>query len=267
MAAHVMRVLYQQRELATLLIDLDPQFNLTQTAVTRVTYDKLHLAGKTVFSAMEPTVSKSLFDVDASNAPPPDVSTLVHRARYFTQKPEIRLDLLTGDFRLVKYSMIRDAEKLDIVQQRFLRFVGESKPKYGLICIDCNPSSSFITSCALHACTHLLVPVRPDRYSVLGLELLVDLLAEMPSIHPKPQIIVLLNGMTNSSHDRGIETELRSHKELGSRVLSSKLRWSGVLRASSNYTGFATDKRVPHTARMRGEIKALVSELSTTIGL
>lgn len=267
-SAHVMRVLYHQRLIKTLLIDLDPQFNLTQAVVPRSTYDKLKLSAKTVFSSMEPAASRSLFEVDTSSAGPPSTDSVIHNLRYITGKNSgITLDLLAGDFKLVKYSMVRDTDKLEIVQKRFLQFVSQARQEYGLVCIDCNPSSSFITSCALHACSHLLVPVRPDRYSVLGLELLMDLLEELPSIHPKPQVSVLLNGVEGNDHDRMIENELRAHGQLGNKVLASKLRYSKLLAASAGYTGFATDKKVPYRNRLKTEMKDLVDELAKTMGL
>lgn len=267
-SAHVMRVLYHHCSKRTLLIDLDPQFNLTQAVIPRITYDSLKLSGKTVFSAMEPAAPKSLFDVDTSSSEPPPVESLVRTLRKFVSgQKDITLDLVAGDFKLVKYSMIRDVDKLEMVQKRFLKFVSRARQVYDLICIDCNPSSSFITSCALHACSHLLVPVRPDRYSVLGLELLVELLDEIPSIHPKPQISVLLNGVEGGPLDRAIENELRAHPQHGSTVLASRLRFSKLLIATANYTGFATDRKVPHRNRLRTEMNALANEIARTIGL
>jgi chromosome partitioning protein len=266
-SAHVMRVLYHEHSKKTLLIDLDPQFNLTQAVIPRIKYDMLKMNEKTVFSAMEPAPPKSLFEVDTSSAAPPPPDALIYTLRRFSSPSGVTLDLLAGDFKLVKYSMVRDVEKLELVQKRFLRFVSQARGTYDLVCIDCNPSSSFITSCALHACSHLLVPVRPDRYSVLGLELLVELLDEIPSIHPKPQISVLLNGVQGSDHDRNIENELRAHPQHGTKVLVSKLRFSKLLLATSSYTGFATDRKVPHKNRLRSEMKTLANEIARTIGL
>lgn len=267
-SAHVMRVLYQAKKVKTLLVDLDPQFNLTQALVPRMAYDKLALEGKTIFSAMEPAAGTSLFEVDTISASPPHAKDLAHRLRWFDEKPVITsLDLIAGDFRLVKYSMIRDSGKLDIVQERFLRFINEARKEYQLVCIDCNPSSSFITSCALHSASHLLVPVRPDRYSVLGLELLTDLVEQIPSVHPKPTTLILLNSMGTDRHDRDIENELRGHKSFGANVLAHNLRHSGLLRARIGYTGFATDKGVAHTDRLRREITALAQEIAKKLGI
>jgi chromosome partitioning protein len=186
--------------------------------------------------------------------------------RYFTAKSAY-LHISPGDFELVKYSLITDPQKLASVQQRFLQFVALARTEYDLVVIDCNPSSSFITLCALHACSKLLVPVRPDRYSVLGLELVADFLDRIPTIVPKPEITVLLNGIPTTGYDPTTENALRAHKTFGKLVLTSTLRQSKLLAASSGYTGFATDKPVPYKDLLRTEIAAIVAELTAKLGL
>jgi chromosome partitioning protein len=266
-AAHVMRVFYHSQRAKTLLVDLDPQFNLTQAVVTRPTYDKLKSSNKTIYAVMEPPSTSGLFDTTVSNEVPPPIAGLIHNLRHIVNtQPPVTLDLLPGDFRLVKYSIIHDKPKLDSVQQRFKRFISSARDDYQLICIDCNPSSSFITHCALHACTHLLVPVRPDRYSILGLELLADLLESMPTIDPKPTLIVQLNGVPRQHYDRQIENELRAHSKFGSVVLANALHQSSLLEARSDYTGFATDKGVPYKKLLKTEIVSIVNELAPKLG-
>ena len=99
--------------------------------------------------------------------PPPTLDKVSVRLRYFSNTdPEINLLLVPGDFDLVKYSMIGDVKVLEPVKTRFLKFIEKAREERDLVCIDCNPSSSFMTICALQAATHVLVPVRPDRYSI-----------------------------------------------------------------------------------------------------
>jgi chromosome partitioning protein len=261
-AAHVMRELYLQLLKKTLLIDLDPQFNLTQCLMTRSAYDKLKAADRTIFAAMEPPSKVGLFEVATTTHPPPkptDLATPLKR----TRSGEAYLHLVSGDFDLVKYSLIPDHHKLDSVRQRFLHFIALARAEYDLVFIDCNPSSSFITLCALHACSRLLVPVRPDRYSILGLELLANFLDGIPTIDPKPAITILLNGIPRQNYNQGIENELRAHKTFGSCVMVNKLHLSRLLLAATEYTGFATDKGVPHRKRLTGEIQDIVTELAT----
>ncbi|MGH7925488.1 MAG: ParA family protein, partial [Candidatus Binatus sp.] len=258
-AAHVTRVLYRELSKKTLLIDLDPQFNLTQCVITRSNYDSLKKANSTIFAAMEPPSSVGLFDVATSTQPPPKPDDLAIRLRRL-RNDKAYLDLVAGDFDLVKYSLISDQHKLHSVQQRFLHFVALARAEYDLIVIDCNPSSSFITLCALTACSRLLVPIRPDRYSILGLELLANFLERIPTIIPKPRITILLNGIPRQNYKPAIENELRAHKTFGSSVLAQKLHYSRLLLASSEYVGFATDKPVPHRTRLEKEISDIVTE-------
>ena len=265
-SAHVMRVLYHHYKIKTLLVDLDPQFNLSQALLSRARYDRLQKANRTISAVMEPPPLTGLYDIKISDGPPPEAESIVLQLRHFPKTP-VTLDLLPGDFRLVKYSMIDNRLKLNSVQRRFLRFIRESRRNYGLICIDCNPSSSFITSCALHACTHILVPIRPDRYSVLGLEILHDLVDAIPTIDPKPEILALLNGIPRRNYDRTVENEVRVHGTFGSKMLTNRLYQSRLLEAKAGYTGFATDKPVPWKDLLRREISAVVDELSSRLGM
>lgn len=266
-SAHVFRVLYHKLSKRVLLIDLDPQFNLTQTVLTRTGYEKLKNSGKTIMSVIESNTAKSLFDVSAATAPIPDPSKLCQMLRHFPKSPRVSLNLIAGDFDLVKYSLMSDVNQLSAARQRFFYFVEMARADFDLVCIDCNPSSSFLTLCALRACTHVLVPVRPDKYSVLGLEILNDFVQSVPEINPKPKFIILLNGIPTQNYDESVENELRAHPAFGARTLAKKLYQSSLLRASSDYTGFATDKKVPHKKTLLAKITAIVDEIAAPLGL
>jgi chromosome partitioning protein len=97
------------------------------------------------------------------------------------------LRLVPGDFGLVKYSLVDQASALAPVKTRFKQFVKGTRTQTDLVRIDCNPSSSFMTLCALEVATHLLVPVRPDRFSMLGLELLDSFVTDLPTLATKPK--------------------------------------------------------------------------------
>jgi len=266
-SAHVFRVLFESQRKKILLLDLDPQFNLTQTLFTRTDYEQWKAQGKTIMAVMERQGSAGLFEVNEKQAPLPAPATIARSFWHMTDDSNIDLSVVPGDFELVKYSLMNDNEQLSAIKRRFLRFVSEARSSYDLICIDCNPSSSFFTLCALEASTHLLVPVRPDRYSVLGLELLSDYVADVPSIDPKPQTIILLNGVPTSGYDTAVEDTLRAHPKFGPQTLAAKLYTSKILGATSDYTGFATDKPVPHRTTLHTRISAIVDELVPALGL
>jgi chromosome partitioning protein len=270
-SAHVFRVLFERSRAGVLLIDLDPQFNLTQALFKRAQYDEIKRQKHTMMSVMEPPSDLGLFDIKESALPPPDPQTLRRRFLYFPgSNPVIELGIIVGDFDLVKYSWMDDNKKLMSVRNRFLRFIEHAKMQYDIICIDCNPSSSFLTLCALHACgTHILVPVKPDRYSLLGLEILSEFLERVP-ITPKPQIVVVLNGIPRRGGGQDvadIEAELRAHPDFGSRILAGVIHDSGLLRARTDYTGFATDRRVAWKNTLRTEIAGIADEIAKRLGL
>ena len=261
-----MRVLYRKLMKRTLLVDFDPQFNLTQTIVPQSFYEKLKKADKTILSVMEPSPHTSLFNVTTNLPPPPswaDVSIQMKKLNGH----DAELRLVAGDFGLVKYSLIDDAKSLKPVKSRFHAFIQNSRLNMDLVCIDCNPSSSFMTLCALEAATHVLVPVRPDRFSILGLELLDNFISSLPTLLKKPKLIIVLNGIPTTSYDPTVENALRSHPVFGSKTLSTPLYLSKILAANPSYTGFATDKPVPNRHRVSANVEALALELGKELGL
>lgn len=265
-SAHVMRVLYLKLLKRTLLIDFDPQFNLTQTVVHQATYENLKKENRTILSVMEPAPQTSLFTITTSLAPPPplaDVSVLLKRVK--DNPAELRL--VPGDFGLVKYSLIDDANSLKPVKNRFITFVANARATMDLVCIDCNPSSSFMTLCALEVATHLLIPVRPDRFSILGLELLDAFVSDLPTLKQKPKQLIVLNGIPRSNYNPAVENILRSHPKFGTRTLSTPLYHSSLLAANPSYTGFATDKLVPHRLRVTSNIETLAMEIGKELGI
>lgn len=266
-SAHVFRHLYSQLKKRVALIDFDPQFNLTQAVISQVDYEKYKAAGRTIFSVMESSAAPSIFKVNSNLGPPPDLSSVSVRLRRFPgTNPETNLLLVPGDFDMVKYSMIGDGKILEPVKARFLKFIENVRLERELVCVDCNPSSSFMTICALQAATHVLVPVRPDRYSLLGLKMLNRFISELPQLAKKPEIIVLLNGVKSTGYDATVENALRSDPDFGPLTLANSLHISKVLEASVGYTGFATDKR-GQGWRVTPNITAIVDELAVALGI
>lgn len=266
-SAHVFRHLYSHLKKRVLLVDFDPQFNLTQAVISQTDYEGHKAAGRTIFSVMEDAASPSIFKVNNSLGPPPSIDAVAVRLRrFFGTDPEINLLLVPGDFDLVKYSMIGDGKVLEPVKNRFLKFIEAARGERDLICLDCNPSSSFMTMCALQAATHVLVPVRPDRYSMLGLKMLSRFIGELPQLTKKPELVVLLNGVKTTGYDASVENALRSDPDFGPVTLANSLHVSKVLEATVGYTGFATDKQ-GQSWRITPRITAIVNELGTALGL
>jgi chromosome partitioning protein len=265
-SAHVMRVLYLRLLKRTLLVDFDPQFNLTQTVLAQATYEKLKKDNRTILTVMETAPQASLFTVTTNLPPPPELADVSVRLKY-TTSGQAELRLVPGDFGLVKYSLIDDSKSLVPVKNRFKAFITNARATMDLVCIDCNPSSSFMTVCAIEAATHLIIPVRPDRFSILGLELLDAFVSYLPTLKQKPKLLIVLNGIPRTNYDPAVENILRSHPKFGSQTLSTPLYYSTLLTATPSYTGFATDKAVPHRRRLTSDIADLAKEIGKELGI
>jgi len=268
--AHVFRELYVTQGRSVLLVDFDPQFNLTQTLLKEAIYEKAKSESKTILSVLEDPSNSSLFNTSTAAAHPPKVKELVTLMKVLRDTDGTvlaKLELLAGDFSLVKYSLIDEKSVLADAKRRFGEFISEAKSVYDLVCIDCNPSSSFLTKCALSVSTHVIVPVRPDRYSMLGLRLLDTFIDGLNELSAKPRKIVILNGVTKSGYDPTVENELRSDPVYGPLTLATHLTTTRLLEARPIYTGFATDRRVAHSTALKLRIRSLSSELAKVLGL
>lgn len=263
-SAHVMRVLYHRFQKRVLLVDLDPQFNLTQAVLTQDAYDEILEEKKTVMAAFEPQPSNDFFKVKATKDPPPAATQISKRLRQVGKGEVAKLDLIPGSFDLMKYTMIDDASQLKIASDYFKWFISNAKDEYDLIVLDCNPSSSFLTKCALENSSHVISPVRPDKFSILGVGML-DKLFDHLGISPTH--ITIINGVKRYDAMTQVELELRGHPKFGSSVISQRLPISKLLEAASDYTGFATDKKGPYTSVIRSEIGKIAQEIADRLGV
>lgn len=262
-SAHVMRVLYHRWQKRILLVDLDAQFNLTQTIVRQDEYDTLLEEGKSIVATFEPTPSNDFFQIKKSDQPPPLPSAIRKRIRRLGRNDESHLDLIPGSFELMKYSLIDDANQLKAAASYFARFISQAREHYDLIVLDCNPSSSFVTKCALENSTHVISPVRPDKYSILGVGM-VDKLFKHLGV--EVEHLVIFNGVRRNGPRSAVETELRTHSTFGPKTLIGRLVTSNLLAADPSYTGFATDKRRPYSHSLRREIEAISDEVAQKLG-
>ncbi|MEO9462827.1 MAG: ParA family protein [Marinomonas sp.] len=263
-SAHVIRVLYHRHQKRVLLIDLDPQFNLTQAVLTQEDYDKIVDEKSTVMAAFEPQPSNDFFQVQSSKEPPPEAKNLAKRLRKIGKGEKAALDILPGSFDLMKYTMIDDAAQLKIAADHFKWFISNARDEYDLIVLDCNPSSSFVTKCALENSTSVLSPVKPDKFSILGVGM-VDRLFEHLGIAPIH--MTLINGVRRHDPVSVVELELRAHEKFGQTVLNQRLPVSTHLEANASYTGFATDRGGPYSGVLRTEIGLIAREIVDRLGV
>jgi len=93
LCANLSLAIFENHSVKTLLLDLDPQFNLTQGLFRRDLYDKYKSEAKTIFSVMEPSSDVGLFDIAVTKQPPPAAATISRVLYYLKATPTIQLNI------------------------------------------------------------------------------------------------------------------------------------------------------------------------------
>ena len=269
-SANVFRELYRRRRKRVLLIDFDPQFNLSQLLLVQADYDALRVARKTLLYVIEPPTPTSVFQVSADDMlDVGNVDDFTHCLSYIVGTPNIELRLLAGDFGLAKLNLREREKSLRVPRKRFAAFITKAREVYDLIVLDCNPAASFLTRTALEVSTHLLVPIRPDRYSVLGATMLFDFMDYLPTLSAIASKMLLLNGLPNtvSSPEDAIVNQVRANPTLGPLTLVSVIPQSGVLTARPDFAGFSVDRRVSYSQEIKSRLGLVADEIANKLGL
>ncbi len=186
-----------------LLVDLDPQYNLTQVffdmeeADARAARDAsvislfeksgLHASGSVSPAANWQSLSRTPFAL-------PPAHTLIHQVLGDAGPPG-RLDLITGQFEISKYAFATDAEGLEAIRVNFLNQIESLRSQYDLIVFDTNPNATFLTRCALEAADRILAPMHPDSYSLRGVRLLSQVIRQQVAPDKAPDLSVLFNSV------------------------------------------------------------------------
>lgn len=143
-----------------LFLDVDPQFNLTQSLLNEFNREDDYLEkvyrDKDICKIFE--TKKTLSKEDAV----PDKSLIIELSENIHLVPG-SIDLIFEDSK----NDITKTKKID-------RFIEKNHLKkiYDFIFIDCPPTITLYTDAALFASDYYIIPNRVDRYSVLGINLL-----------------------------------------------------------------------------------------------
>lgn len=186
-----------------LLIDFDPQYNLTQLFYPGPTADIAIAKDQSVISLFE-----------KSRLHQPDITSPADRWSELSTEPfapaprdkishsllgnaalKGRLDIVFGQFEISKYAFSTDQSGLDAVQENFLRSIDHYRSQYDLIFLDTNPNATFLTRCALQAADRVLAPMFTDIYSLRGVRLLNRVITDQTVPDQRPDLSILFNAV------------------------------------------------------------------------
>jgi chromosome partitioning protein len=226
-----------------LLVDLDPQYNLTQTFFDMEHADASAAADRSVISLFERSrlhsrdvVSPGESWLTLSTEPFAAVprTDLMHDLMG-TGSPGGRLDLVSGQFEISKYAFANDSGALQKIKSQFLRMVDHYRSEYDLIVFDTNPNATFLTRCVLEAADRVVAPMHADVYSLRGVRLLNQVIAEQVEAGKRPALSVLFNAVGRSEQStfeadaRNGQYDSKAGFALSKALLKSALPRSGHL--------------------------------------
>lgn len=151
-----------------LVIDVDPQSNCTQSF-----FERYNVVGERILTKEDKKIAsiQKIFSPSMAKLEPAELDDII-------LKLTDRLSIVPGELRTI--FMERETSS-GASEQRLFNFIEEYdiKKDYDYILIDCPPTYSFYTIAALLASDLYLIPVTPDAYSLLGVNLLEEVIRHL----------------------------------------------------------------------------------------
>jgi len=206
-----------------LVVDLDPQFNASQYLFGVDRYEK-------ILEDDNPTI----WDIfEQFTVTPAGRSTIVDTYDTILKVASIRgggeIDLIPSRLEMA-LSLKNPGQKARLLEKALQKV----KNDYDLILIDCAPTESILTEAAYLASNYLLVPVRPEFLSTIGLPLLVNSMEDFRAQYDDHDLRlagIVFNAISDYSPE-----EIRSREEV--KKLAKKNGWyvfSAEIKYSRSY--------------------------------
>jgi chromosome partitioning protein len=173
-------------------IDLDPQHNLTQYFLPPGERHRIRDRNHTIYGILNPRGDASVPRDDIG-----EIAIPLNRARHGARHPNF--ELIAGDERLFEFTLDTRLEREKA--EAFARFRGlitTLRARSDAVVIDSNPCATFLTRLAITTADHIVAPVRPEKYSLTGLNMLEQVVREVRGrpLHAG-EFSVLLNGVND----------------------------------------------------------------------
>lgn len=157
------------RNLKVLVIDLDPQANLSQYLMGAEKYlDFLNKQNKTVVDIFEQYSAPDRLTGSPVIINPDD---MIHEFKDW--QDESCIHLVASRLELA-WTLKNPTEKANLLPQ----FIAKIADRYDLILIDCAPTESILTTAAYLSSRYIFVPVKPEFLATIGLPLLARSMSE-----------------------------------------------------------------------------------------
>ena len=244
---------YSRSKKRVLLVDLDPQFNASQYMMHFQAY-RDHVAENGTIADI--LIESPTLGLKKKPKKVPDKKRI---ARMEEAQAGHYLDLLPSQLQLAH--VVKNPAQMEYKLQKLLVPLGSD---YDYIFIDCAPTDSVLTTMALTASHYFLIPVRPDRFSILGYANLLEAVEDFKARSPDPNNVrdlgvVFTQVRGQSSVESSSMNSIRAFADKNdSYVFDSELGFSDTfLRAIEDQTPAFRTKYA------RDELKVSLREIAT----
>jgi len=141
-----------------LLVDFDPQFNATQYTMR---FDQFDAHRKSAGTIADLLIDQPVLQA-GNRRKKKDVRKIIF-GLWENKASGGRLDILPAELNLA--FIVKNPAQMD---SKLIKILEPVADVYDYIFIDCAPTDSVLTTMALNASNFVLIPMRPDRFSILG---------------------------------------------------------------------------------------------------
>jgi len=248
-----------------LLIDYDPQFNLTQAYLSAKKYYDLELNRKTIISVLQDeSVNLDPYKLQVPcSSQPPSVDDLAVPIDSF--KDGSCLDIVPSTLDLMYVALGRADTQIDIIETRFSKFISKCRKVYDLTLIDCHPAGSIMTKTALSNSDHVIIPVVPERYAVRGIGLMMDFINfKNGSNSPKPHI--LFNKVPRAKLSKE-EIAIRANAKYSSYCMNNTMKKFQAYADPEEGRGFVWRSSKPYSKEAQRGLVTVAREFAEKVGI
>ncbi|MBN9043266.1 MAG: hypothetical protein BGP05_04155 [Rhizobiales bacterium 62-47] len=247
-----------------LVIDYDPQFNLSQAFLQPKAYFELEKARKTILSVLlDDDVNLNPYHLQVpGNHSPPKVGDVVNRIYTYSGA---HLDLLPSTLNLMYVALGQANGNTAPMEERFEKFIDECKALYDVIYIDCHPAGSLFTKTSLRNSDHVVIPVVPQRYAVRGIGLMMNFIkSKSPGTkNPVPHILFNATSRVNVSPQ---EVEIRGNKDFSGFCMQNTLKKYKAFSEPEGGKGFTWSSTRAYSTEALANLINVGSELMDRSG-
>lgn len=233
-----------------LMIDYDPQFNLSQAHIPSKTYFELEAQRKTTLGVlMDDDANLNPYEIQVpGNHTPPSVKSVRYEIVNFNNGGCLHIVPSTLDLMYLALGQV--ATKTTPMEERFDKFISECRSLYDLVVIDCHPAGSIFTKTSLKNSDFVLMPVAPEKFAARGIGLMLKFIqAKKGNATPVP--IILFNRTASSGKPSAIEISIRANGDFGQYCMKQTLRTYGAFSEPEEGKGFVWTSTKPYSKQAK----------------